>query len=151
MKKTVQFIVAVLCFATQFSFAQTTTIIYEDGSGNNGKVEWTRTKEVADAEIGVPKVILLPVKNTSNEPLEIKSVKTHCGCTDAVAPKGKIMPGETANIEVTFTAKPRYKQDKNGADISVPPPFTFYQIMDVYTNFDPKNSVVLSVQGTVIK
>lgn len=151
MKKIFQFIVLMLCFTTQISIAQTATIVYEDGTNNNGKVEWTRTKEVSDAEIGVPKIILLPVKNISNEPLEIKSVKTHCGCTDAVAPKGKIMPGETANIEVTFTAKPRYKQDKNGADISVPPPFTFYQIMDVLTNFDTKNSIVLSVQGTVIK
>jgi hypothetical protein len=150
MKKIVQFIVVALCFTTQISFAQT-TIIYEDGTQNNGKVEWTRTMEVQDAEIGKPKVILLPVKNISKEPLEIKSVKTHCGCTDATAPKGKIAPGETANIEVTFTAKPRYTQDKNGADMSVPPPFTFYQIIDVYTNFDTKNSVVLSVQGTVIK
>lgn len=151
MKKILQFIVVALSFVTQISFAQTATIIYEDVTQNNGKVEWIRTMEAHDAEIGKPKVFLLPVKNNSKEPLEIKSVKTHCGCTDAVAPKGKILPGETANIEVTFTAKPRYKQDGNGADVSVPPPFTFYQIMDVYTNFDTKNSVVLSVQGTVIK
>ena len=151
MRKIAQFLAITLCFASQITSAQNVNIVYEDGTANNGKVEWTRTKEVTDAEIGKPKIIFLPVKNISKEPMEIKSVKTHCGCTDAVAPKGTIMPGETANIEVTFTAKPRYKQDKNGADVSVPPPFTFYQIMDVYTSFDPKNSVVLSVQGTVVK
>jgi hypothetical protein len=151
MKKAIQTLsLALFLLATTVSSAQT-TIVYEDPSGNNGKVEWTRTMETSNAEIGVPKIFMIPVKNISKEALKITSVKTHCGCTDAKAPEKDIAPGETGFIEVTFTAKPRFKPGANGEDISVPPPFTFYQIMDVLTNFDSKNSVLLSVQGTVIK
>ncbi len=152
MKKTFQIFAIAICFLTaQFVAAQKITYVYEDNTKNNEKVEWTRTMEAHDAEIGKPKVFLMPVKNISKEPLTILSAKTHCGCTDAIAPKAPIPPGETGFIEVTFTAKPRYQQDKNGVDMSVPPPFTFYQIIDVFTNFDPKNSITVSVQGTVVK
>jgi hypothetical protein len=127
------------------------TIVYEDNSGNNGKVEWTRTLEIPDAEIGVPKKVKIPVKNISKEPLKILNAKTHCGCTEAFAPKEAIAPGETGYVDVIYTAKARTEMDKNGFEKMTPPPFTFYQIIDVTTNFDSKNSVLLSVQGTVIK
>jgi hypothetical protein len=146
-----KFIVASIVFAF-IGFSVTAqaqnqvTIVYEDNSSNNGKVEWTRTMEINDAAVGIPRSIKVPVKNISQEPLTITSVKTHCGCTEAVAPESSIAPGRIGYIEVIFTAKERYE---NG--VLVPPPFSFYQIVDVTTNFDPKNSVVISVQGTVIK
>ncbi len=152
MKKSFQCVAFCIAFlATTSIFAQKVNYIREDGSANNGKVEWTWTAEVDNAEVGVPKIILLPIKNISKEPISILSAKTHCGCTDAKAPEKPIGPGETANIEVTFTARPRYKKDANDADILTPPPFTFYQLIDVATSLDPKNPVLLSVQGTVIK
>jgi Protein of unknown function (DUF1573) len=128
-------------------FAQNqVTYVYEDNSGNNGKVEWTRTVEIPDAEIGVPKTVKIPVKNISKEPLLLLFAKTHCGCTDAMAQKEAIAPGETGYVEVTFTAKARMEGEK-----MIPPPFSFYQIIDVTTNFDKVNSVLLSVQGMVVK
>jgi hypothetical protein len=146
-----KFIVASIVFAFM-GFSVTTqaqnqvTVVYEDNSGNNGKVEWTRTMEINDAAVGIPRNIKVPVKNISQEPLRITSVKTHCGCTEAIAPESPIAPGGTGYVEVIYTAKERYE---NG--VLVAPPFSFYQIVDVTTNFDPKNSVVISVQGTVIK
>ncbi len=141
-------LIAVCLMASNFLFAQNNvTYVYEDNTGNNGKVEWTRTMEVHDAEIGLPKKVLMPVKNISTEPLRILQAKTHCGCTEATAPTEPIAPGETGYVEIIFTAKPRYENDNK----MTLPPFTFYQIVDLMTNFDTKNSVVVSVQGTVIK
>jgi hypothetical protein len=141
-------LVAVCLMVSNFIFAQNNvTYVYEDNTGNNGKVEWTRTMEATDAEIGMPKKFMIPVKNISKEPLTILEAKTHCGCTEAIAPKEPIAPGETGYIEVIFTAKPRYENENK----MTPPPFTFYQIVDITTNFDTKNSVLVSVQGTIVK
>lgn len=138
--------------ASNAIFAQNqVTVVYEDNSGNNGKVEWTRSVEISDAEIGVPKTVKIPIKNISKEPLFILTAKSHCGCTEASAPKEPIAPGATGFVEVIYTAKARTEVDQNGFDKMIPPPFSFYQIVDVTTNFDKVNSVVLSVQGTVIK
>lgn len=120
--------------------------VYEDNTNNNGKVEWTRSVEVNDAAVGVGRKIQIPIKNISTEPLIILEVRTHCGCTEASAPKDAIAPGQIGYVDVVFTAKARYENEQ-----LIPPPFTFYQIIDVTTNFDTKNSIVLSVQGTVIK
>jgi hypothetical protein len=153
MNRFIQYFFVIACvLATTMGQAQNqVTYVYEDNSGNNGKVEWTRTMEIPDAEIGVPKKVLIPVKNISKLPLIIVSAKSHCGCTEANAPKGAIAPGATDYIEVIYTAKERTEKGKNGFDKMIPPPFTFYQIVDITTNFDLKNSVVLSVQGTVVK
>ena len=140
-------IIAACLIVSNFVVAQNNiTYVYEDNTGNNGKVEWTRTMEIPDAEIGLPKKVFLPVKNISTEPLKILQAKSHCGCTDAQAPSEPIAPGATGYIEITYTAKPRYENESK----MTPPPFTFYQIVDVTTNFDTKNAIVLSVQGTVV-
>jgi hypothetical protein len=136
----------------QTSLAQNKmSIIYEDNSANKGKVEWTRTMEINDAVIGEPKKIKIPVKNISNTALNILTAKTHCGCIEATPPKDSIAPGATGYIDVVYTAKPRNESVGNGLEKTVPTPFSFYQIIDVTTNFDRKNSVLLNVQGTVIK
>ena len=148
--KILAFISSLICSSSAFS-QNKMTVIYEENSGNKGKVEWTRSVEVNDAVIGEPKKIKITVKNISNAPLYILSTKTHCGCIEATPPKDSIAPGDTGHIDVVYRAKPRTETDKNGFEKTVPPPFTFYQIIDVITNFDPKNSVLLNVQGTVVK
>ena len=40
--------------------------------------------------------------NTGNEPLEIKDVKSSCGCTIPSKPTEPIMPGKTGKIEVKY-------------------------------------------------
>lgn len=46
------------------------------------------------------------VKNTGNNPLIISDAKASCGCTVPKKPEEPIAPGETGEIEVTFTSKP---------------------------------------------
>jgi hypothetical protein len=46
------------------------------------------------------------VKNTGNNPLIISDAQASCGCTVPKKPEEPIAPGETGEIEVTFTSKP---------------------------------------------
>lgn len=47
------------------------------------------------------------VKNIGNELLEIKDVKTSCGCTAAVLSGNKLKPGESGNLKVEFDTSNR--------------------------------------------
>lgn len=46
------------------------------------------------------------VTNTGENPLIISDAKASCGCTVPKKPEEPIAPGETGEIEVTFTSKP---------------------------------------------
>jgi hypothetical protein len=46
------------------------------------------------------------IKNTGDNPLVINDAKASCGCTVPKRPEEPIMPGETGELEVTFTSKP---------------------------------------------
>lgn len=46
------------------------------------------------------------VKNTGVNPLIISDAQASCGCTVPKKPEEPIAPGETGEIEVTFTSKP---------------------------------------------
>lgn len=46
------------------------------------------------------------VKNTGVNPLIISDAQASCGCTVPKKPEAPIAPGETGEIEVTFTSKP---------------------------------------------
>jgi len=51
--------------------------------------------------------------NTGNEPLIIENAKGSCGCTVPKWPKEPVMPGKTAEMEVTFDAgKKKGQQNK---------------------------------------
>lgn len=71
--------------------------------------------------------------NTGNEPLIIKSAKPSCSCVKATFPQEPIMPGEVANIEVTYDTK------RLG---------NFNKTVSVITNEVP-NTHVLSLKGEV--
>ena len=43
--------------------------------------------------------------NTGNAPVVISQVKSSCGCTVASKPEKPILPGETAQIEVSYDTK----------------------------------------------
>jgi hypothetical protein len=45
------------------------------------------------------------VKNTGNQPIEIEKVDASCGCTGTVVSTGKVKPGGTGEILVTFNSK----------------------------------------------
>lgn len=52
-----------------------------------------------------PVSTVFTVKNTGDKPLIINDAKASCGCTVPRKPEEPIMPGETGELEVTFTSK----------------------------------------------
>lgn len=59
------------------------------------------------------------VKNTGNNPLIISDAKASCGCTVPKKPEEPIAPGETGEIEVTFTSKPGQEGTKINKTVTV--------------------------------
>lgn len=53
-----------------------------------------------------PVSTIFTVKNTGDNPLTINDAKASCGCTVPRKPEKPILPGETGELEVTFTSKP---------------------------------------------
>lgn len=53
-----------------------------------------------------PVSTIFTVKNTGDNPLTINDAKASCGCTVPRKPEEPILPGETGELEVTFTSKP---------------------------------------------
>ena len=53
-----------------------------------------------------PVTTIFTVKNTGDNPLTINDAKASCGCTVPRKPEKPILPGETGELEVTFTSKP---------------------------------------------
>lgn len=53
-----------------------------------------------------PVSTIFTVKNTGENPLTINDAKASCGCTVPRKPEKPILPGETGELEVTFTSKP---------------------------------------------
>lgn len=49
---------------------------------------------------------IFKLKNTGDKPLTIQDAKASCGCTVPTKPEQPILPGETGDLEVTFTSKP---------------------------------------------
>ena len=68
------------------------------------------------------------IKNKGKAPLEIYSSETECSCTHVTLPKGEIMPGDFATIDVIF--------DTNGK--------SFFQnrIIYIYTNTRKKKELL---------
>jgi len=48
---------------------------------------------------------IFKIKNTGDADLEIKDIKTSCGCTAAMVSKNIILPGETGDLNVIFSSK----------------------------------------------
>lgn len=72
-----------------------TTIEFEDPEYNFGEISLGSSVEFS-----------FKFKNTGESPLIIQSVKAACGCTVLKDwPKEAIMPGESAEIPIVFTAK----------------------------------------------
>lgn len=53
-----------------------------------------------------PVSTVFTVKNTGDKPLTINDAQASCGCTVPRKPEEPILPGETGEVEVTFTSKP---------------------------------------------
>jgi hypothetical protein len=54
----------------------------------------------------VPVSTTFTITNTGDKPLIIQDAKASCGCTVPKKPEEPILPGESDEMEVTFTSKP---------------------------------------------
>ena len=83
-----------------------------------------------------PSTFIVELKNTSTDPVEIKSVDTGCGCTTADYTKGKIQPGAQARLSLTFDGKQLGH---------------FSRVVRVYTSEEKGNTPAeILVQGVVV-
>lgn len=73
-------------------------------------------------------------KNTGSAPLIISEVQKTCGCTNPDYPKTPIMPGEQAEIKVTYDTQ-RLGQ--------------FSKYVTVYSNDPENNTVQLKISGNI--
>lgn len=62
--------------------------------------------DFGEIEKETPVSTIFTVKNTGEKPLTINDAKASCGCTVPRKPEEPILPGETGELEVTFTSKP---------------------------------------------
>lgn len=56
-------------------------------------------------EDDAPQACRFTGRNISKEAITVTKVRTTCGCTAAELPAGKILPGETATIVLTYHPK----------------------------------------------
>lgn len=59
------------------------------------------------------------IKNTGNNPLIINDAKASCGCTVPKKPEEPILPGETGELEVTFTSKPNQAGQQISKNVTI--------------------------------
>lgn len=131
--KNLLFCLAFLASGTLLSAQQVKSV---DNTLNAGKVEWlARQSDVGEVPFGKPKQVEFPFKNISTEPMFINWVRTSCHCTAAKWPKDPVPPGETGIITVEYDALTAG---------------SFYKIVWVLTNFDPRNGVPLVISGKVV-
>ncbi len=74
--------------------------------------------------------------NTGTKPVRILDARATCGCTRPVLPKGETLPGDTAEIKVTYLAAGR--------------PGRFSKNIYVKTSDNPSEQRTLTVKGVVI-
>jgi len=72
--------------------------------------------------------------NTSNQPIQLESVRASCGCTTPFWSKEEILPGKTSKITATYNTKGR--------------PGSFYKTITVKSTAGQK---VLKIKGNVEK
>jgi hypothetical protein len=134
MKALTLFFTLITILGTSTLFAQEMKI--GDPSLNDGKVEWKPMQiKTGPIPYGIPKEASFEVKNVSSDSLVILQVKSGCHCTVVDWSKEPIPPGQSGSIKITYDAQ------KEG---------DFYKVIAVTTNFDPEQSLGLSMTGKVL-
>lgn len=85
----------------------------EQSEKEKARLEKLTTMEVLPEEFDFgripkekPMSKVFEIKNTGDKPLIIEDAQASCGCTVPKKPEEPILPGETGELEVTFTSKP---------------------------------------------
>ncbi|BDC98518.1 DUF1573 domain-containing protein [Persicobacter psychrovividus] len=77
------------------------------------------------------------IRNTGQQPLEIRKTKANCGCTVPELPKSTLAPGEASVIKVVFNSKGRRGNQ--------------YKTVTIFTNDPQKPTQVVTLKGKVIE
>lgn len=75
------------------------------------------------------------IKNAGTAPLDIRGVRTSCGCTTGAPSKDHLMPGEVSDLQVTFDTR-----SQKGHKV---------RTISVFTNDPQSPSSVVTLQGNV--
>ena len=93
------------------------------------------TFDYGDITKGSDGVRTFVFENTGNAPLEIKAVRSSCGCTIPKKPEAPIAPGDKGEITV------RYDTNRVGV---------FRKTITVNTNVSSKAIIALKIRGNVL-
>ncbi len=97
--------------------------------GAETTIEWTRkTWDFKEVKEGEEVCHTFYFKNTGNNNLIIKNVKTSCGCTTVNYDKAPIKPGNEGKIEIAFNSTGR-----NGKQ---------YKEISIFANIPEKQTVI---------
>ncbi len=113
-------------------FAPLALIAQASGPMINFEIETIDYGEISKGSDGVRTFIF---ENTGNTPLEIKGVKSSCGCTIPKKPEIPIAPGDKGEITV------RYDTNRVGV---------FRKTITVSTNVSSKAIIALKIKGNVL-
>ena len=113
-------------------FAPLALIAQASGPMINFEIETIDYGEISKGSDGVRTFIF---ENTGNTPLEIKGVRSSCGCTIPKKPKIPIAPGDKGEITV------RYDTNRVGV---------FRKTITVSTNVSSKAIIALKIKGNVL-
>ncbi|MDL2296442.1 DUF1573 domain-containing protein [Bacteroidales bacterium OttesenSCG-928-E04] len=100
MKKILLTILCVV-MAVSGAFAQ-----QEKKAINGPEIEFDKSYfDVGEVKIGEVKEVTVTLKNIGNRPLFLDEVISSCDCTEVEWSKAPVLPGKTATIKATYTAK----------------------------------------------
>jgi len=81
-------------------------IIVDATPSEDTGIRWDKTThDFGNIEQGIAQTAEFVIRNSGNDPLIIKNVKSSCGCTAAHHDKGPILPGESSVVTATYNAK----------------------------------------------
>ncbi len=93
----------------------------------------TKFIDLKDIPYGSENLFSFEFTNTGVDTLEIKGVRTSCGCTQAKKPDAPLSPGESAVIEVSYDSK------RVGIFVK-----------DVYVITNKTETITLTIKGSVL-
>jgi len=105
-------------------------------TGKEADVKWEKPIiDIGNIKQYNPTQAVFKFKNTGGKPIIITNAKGSCGCTDIDYPQKPILPGQTAEIIVTYDAEL---------------PGVFNKTVTLTMNIE-KSSQILHLKGTVLK
>lgn len=128
--KRVIFLCIAVC-ATLFATAQE-----EKKSINGPEIKFDKSYfDIGEIEIGEVREVTVTLTNIGNRPLILDEVISSCDCTEVEWSKAPVLPGKTATIKATYTAKD---------------PGMISKRVTVLSNAET-DRVILEIKGNVVK